>query len=185
LWCRLMQTHACANLPERLVRYRVSDSSIIGSLDGGGDRTEYRRRFDGIVRELTVRQVRRIFGEAAIGKADEPLVAGVALGLSRDSVRAFLSMFERLLVRYRAQCQDCASQDFQRTLARQFEALASRVKPATRGSALAIYRHALRHHPELATTISWPRTLAALLLGSAGRDRLARWKRRHFLLAKG
>jgi glycosyltransferase involved in cell wall biosynthesis len=185
LWCRLMESHACANLPERLVRYRVNDSSIIGALDGSGDRTEYQRRFDGIVRELTARQARRIFGEAAIGTADEPLVSGIALGLPRDSLKAFLAMFERLLARYRAQCQDCTSQDFLRTLARQFEALASRVKPATRESAFTIYRHALRHHPELTTTISWPRTLAAVLLGRAGRDRLARWKRRHPLLAKG
>ena len=185
LWCRLMETHACANLPERLVRYRVSNSSIIGALDAGGDHTEYQRRFDGIVCELTTRQARRIFGDTAIGKAEESLISGMALGLSRDSLRAFLAMFEGLLARYRAQCHDCVSQDFQRTLARQFEALASRVKPAARGSAFTIYRHALRHHPELTTAISWPRTLAAVLLGSAGRDRLARWKRRHPILAKG
>src|SRR5437764_8551601 len=34
LWCRLLESHRALNLPGRLVRYRVSDTSLIGSLDG-------------------------------------------------------------------------------------------------------------------------------------------------------
>jgi glycosyltransferase involved in cell wall biosynthesis len=184
LWCRLMESHAAANLPDTLVRYRVSDTSIIGALDPDGRQSEYQRRFDGIVRELTARQARRIFGADAIGETDAPLIASLALGLDHMSVGAFLSLFERLLRHYCDRGEDCSSVDFRRTLARQFEALAFRVRPATRSSVLQIYLHVLGHHPELATSVSWPRTLAALLLGRAGRDRLARWKRRHPSLAR-
>jgi glycosyltransferase involved in cell wall biosynthesis len=185
LWSRLMENHAVANLPDKLVRYRVSDTSIIGALDPDGRQSEYQRRFDGIVRELTARQARHVFGTDAISETEAPLVASLALGVDRSSLGLFLSLFERLLSQYRAQCHDCASLDFRRTLARQFEALAFRVKPATRGSALAIYRHVLGHHAELATSVSWPRALAVLLFGRAGRDRLARWKRRRPSLARG
>src|SRR5215203_213494 len=81
LWCRLMEQHAAANLPQKLVRYRVSETSIIGALDAEGDRADYQNRFHGIVRELTARQSRRIFGDAAVSDSDAPLVASLALGL--------------------------------------------------------------------------------------------------------
>jgi glycosyltransferase involved in cell wall biosynthesis len=184
LWCRMMETHAVANLPDTLVRYRVSDTSIIGSLDTAGPGSEYRRRFERIIRELTARQTRRVLGSDALSDAEEPLTAGFLLGLERASIGAFLSLFERLLSRYRERYPDCASADFRWTLARQFDALAFRVRPPTRESVLAIYFHVLRHHPAVTASVSWPRILPALLLGKTGRDRLARWKRRHPVLAK-
>jgi glycosyltransferase involved in cell wall biosynthesis len=185
VWCRIMTEHAVANLPEALVRYRVNDASIIGALDPDSPASDYQRRFDGMMRELTVRQLGRVLGPDAIGEAEAPLMAGLVLGLDRSALSLFLSMFERLLVRYRDQCLDCDSADFRLTLARQFDALAFHMKPATRGTALAIYVHVLRHHAALVTSLSWPRVLAALLLGGAGRKRLARWKRRHPVMAKG
>jgi len=184
LWCRLMETHAVANLPDTLVRYRVSGTSIIGSLDTEGPESEYRRRFERIIRELTARQTRRVLGSDALGESEEPLTAGFLLGVDRACIGAFLSFFERLLSRYLERCQDCASADFRWTLARQFDAIAFRVRPPTRESVLAVYLHLLRHHPAVAASVSWPRILPALLFGKAGRDRLARWKRRHPVLAK-
>jgi hypothetical protein len=185
LWCRLIENHAVANLPEALVRYRVSDTSIIGTLDSDGGQSDYQRKFDGIVRELTVRQARRLFGADAIDAADAPLIASLVLGLDRTDLATFLALFERLLRRFCDRAWDCSSADFRRTLARQFEALAVRVKPATRSAVLQIYRHVLGHHPELAASVSWTRTIAALLLGGAGRDRFARWKRRQLSIARG
>jgi glycosyltransferase involved in cell wall biosynthesis len=184
LWCRMMETHAVANLPDTLVRYRVSDTSIIGSLDTAGPGSEYRQRFERIIHDLTARQTRRVLGSDALSDVEEPLTAGFLLGLERASIGAFLSLFERLLSRYRERYPDRASADFRWTLARQFDALAFRVRPPTRESVLAIYLHVLRHHPAVTASVSWPRILPALLLGKTGRDRLARWKRRHPVLAK-
>lgn len=184
LWCRMMEKHGAANLPDKLVRYRVSETSIIGALDAENTASEYKRRFEGIICELAARQARRVFGPEAISDADASLMASLVLGVDRIWIKNFLSLFERLLGQYRERCQDCASADFRRTLARQFEALAFRVRPATRGSSLAIYTHVLRHHAELVTSVSWPRPVAMLLFGKEGRDRLARWKRRHPVLAR-
>jgi hypothetical protein len=113
------------------------------------------------------------------------LTAGLVLGLDRPSLEAFLALFERLFDKYCDGCRDCASDDFRRALARQFDALIFRVKPSTRESGVAIYMHVLRHHPGLTTSMSWSRGLALVFFGKSGRDRLARWKRRHPLLAKG
>ena len=185
LWCRLMEQHAVANLPDALVRYRVTDSSIIGALDSDGPSNDYRRRFETIVRDLTARQARRVFGADALSEAEAPLTAGLVLGVDRGSLRVFLSLFERLLAMYCERYPDCASEDFRRALARQIDALVFRVRPATRASTAAIYMHLLRYHADAAASVSWSRGLAQLLFGKSGRDTLARWKRRHSLLAKG
>src|SRR5437870_13452986 len=42
LWCRIMETHAVANLPDTLVHYRVSNTSLIGSRVTEGPESEYR-----------------------------------------------------------------------------------------------------------------------------------------------
>lgn len=184
LWCRLMEEHEVANLPDKLVRYRVSDTSIIGALGTDDTASEYQRRFDAMIGELTARQARRVFGSGEITDAEAPLLTGIALGLDQTSLDAFFSLFDRLLRLYRERDTDCASADFRWTLARQFDALAFRLRPATRESALAIYLYVFRHHPAVMPSVSWSRALAVLLLGRAGRDRLARWKRRHPVLAK-
>jgi glycosyltransferase involved in cell wall biosynthesis len=185
LWCRLMEKYTVANLSDKLVRYRVSDTSISGALTPDGPETDYQRRFECILRELTTRQARRIFGADTISDADATLISGLVLGLDRTEVEDFLSVFERLLGRYREKWHDGEAVDFRWTLARQFDALAVRVRPATRASALTIYAYVLRRHAELARSVSWSRGLAVLLLGGAGRERLARWKRRHPSLARG
>jgi glycosyltransferase involved in cell wall biosynthesis len=184
LWCRIMDTHDVANMPDTLVRYRVSETSIIGALDAENGDDQYKGRFERIVRELVATQARRVFGAAAISDADASLMAGLVLGIDVVRLENFLSLFERLLGRYQELCPDWSSTDFRRTLSRQFEALAFRARPATRQSTLSIYMHVLRHHPTVAASVSWPRTIAMLLLGKAGRDRLARWKRRRPVLAR-
>lgn len=184
LWCRIMDKHDVANLPDALVRYRVSETSIIGALDAENADNQYKGRFERMVMELVATQARRVFGAAAISDADASLMAGLVLGIDVRRIENFLSLFERLLGRYQELCPDWSSTDFYRTLGRQFEALAFRVRPATRRSTLEIYMHVLRHHPTVAASVSWPRTMAMLLLGKAGRDRLARWKRRHPVLAR-
>lgn len=172
LWGRIMQSHEVANLDEALVRYRVNDASTMGNI-----RDEDRRRFNTVMQELTVRQAQRVLGESAAGAPDGPLLAGVVGGLEPHAVRAFLGLFERLLTTFLSHHTPDREDDFSSTLARQFDALSYRVRPPSRESVMRIYSHLLRHHPDVMRHISWTRTLALLLAGRAGRDRLGQWWR--------
>lgn len=174
LWCRIADRHEVANLEERLIRYRVSGSSIIGAVRDDGSDAEYDRRFDRVVRELTLKQARRLFGPDAVSEAGADLLAGPVRGLPPDRVAAFLALFDRLLEQFR---RTGADEDFDATLARLFDAVAFRLRPASRAAAAAIYLHILRHHPALLARISWPRTLTLLLFGRSGRDRIGSWVR--------
>ena len=173
LWCRIAEQHAVANLPGKLIRYRVNDTSIIGQVRDDGSDSEYDRRFDRVVQELTLRQARRLFGEEAVSDADRDLLAGPVRGLHPDRVGAFVALFDRLLDRF----PHDGGGDFNATLARLFDAAAFRVRPPSRGAAAALYLHAGRHHPGALAHISWSRALTLLAFGKSGRDRVGQWWR--------
>ncbi|MEO8678749.1 MAG: glycosyltransferase [Vicinamibacterales bacterium] len=177
LWGRVMQDHVVANLDESLVRYRVSDSSVIGAMRTDARDSDKQRRFDAILRELTLRQARRVLGEAAVTDEDGSLLAGLVRGLAGDQVPAFLALFERLLEIFTQRFDRAGSPDFGRTLARQFDAVAFRVAPPSRRVLFSIYAHVARVHPEVLAHVSWPRTAAMLLFGKSGRERLGHWWR--------
>jgi glycosyltransferase involved in cell wall biosynthesis len=175
LWCRLMERHQVGNVPDRLVRYRVSAASITGAL---GQRDQpYRERFAAIVREIIARHAMRTMPDV-VSEQDARLMSAFVLGLGDTRLPAFLEVFERVLGAF---CQRhpgaCTSPGFLDTLARQFDAIAMRAEPPSRLKSGAVYAHALRHHPAVATHVSWPRALALVVLGRTGRDRLAGWKR--------
>jgi glycosyltransferase involved in cell wall biosynthesis len=172
LWCRIAQHHDVANLEEALVRYRVSDTSIIGAV--GDHPSDYSRRFDTVVRELTTRQVGRLFGEDAVSDTEADLLAAPVRGIPPDRMAAFLRLFERLLARFQ---RTDSGGDFNWTLARQFDAVAFRVRPSSRAAVARIYLHIARRHPEILGQVSWTRTLSLLALGRTGRDRLGQWWR--------
>jgi glycosyltransferase involved in cell wall biosynthesis len=175
LWCRVMEAHETANIPDRLVRHRVHPSSIMGQL-GDDLGNGYQQRFHAIVRELIVRQARRVFGDT-LDDARAQLLPGLVLGLHPRDLPEFLATFEVLLADFRARRRDTHTADFALTLARQFDALALHVTPPSRRSAIRVYAHALRHHPEIAASLSWSRALALSALGRSGRDRLGAWAR--------
>lgn len=177
LWCRVMERHAVGNLPDRLIRYRAHEASIIGLLDTGPG--SYGDRFAEIVRTLVTAQARRLFDERTLPDDMLRLLPAFVLGLPASDVRAFLDLFERLLASFRERGHATATPDFALTLARQFDALAFRVVPTSRRTSARIYAHAVRHHPEVARYLSWPRTSALLLLGKKGRTRVAAWSRRY------
>lgn len=177
LWCRVMERHAVANLPDPLIRHRVHGTSIMGLL-GRPAGQAYDARFATMIRVLVTAQARRVFGPDAVTDDDGRLLSGFILGLADADVDAFLALFERLLARFRERHTDAHAVDFARTLARQFDALAFRVTPPSRRSATRVYLHALRRHPELVRQLSWPRALSSVLLGQAGRQRVGAWWRR-------
>ncbi len=178
LWCRVLERYPAANLPDRLIRHRVHESSIMGRLSGGSDRQAYDQRFDRIARMLILQQARRLFDRATLSDEEASLLPGLILGLPVDDLDAFLAVFEKLLSEFRRRYPDASSPDFTLTLARQYDALTMRVTPSSRRAAVRLLRHGLRHHPDLASYLSFPRTLSLLLFGKSGRDRVGAWSRR-------
>jgi glycosyltransferase involved in cell wall biosynthesis len=179
LWCRVMERHEVANLPDRLIRHRVHESSIMGQLGRSGHRPGYDDRFDGIARTLIVRQARRLFGQDVLSDEALQVVPGLILGLPASDLSRFLDVFETILSDFRSRYPTTRSADFASTLARQFDGLAMRVFPTSRRSTARVYSHALRQHPEVRVSLSWSRTLALVLLGKSGRDRVGAWSRRY------
>jgi glycosyltransferase involved in cell wall biosynthesis len=178
LWCRLMERHEVDNLEDRLVRYRVVPSSIIGALEGKDEEHRYRQRFGEIVRHIVSRQAPRTLGDGTIDETEALALADFVLGVDEAHVAHFLALFERVLTAFRARhAGACESPDFLDTLAHQFDALAYRTIPPTRRSAVAVYRHALVQHPQLLRYLSWPRALSLAILGKRGRGHLAELRR--------
>jgi glycosyltransferase involved in cell wall biosynthesis len=178
LWCRLMERHDVDNLQDRLVRYRVVPSSIIGALDGKDEEHRYRQRFGEIIRQIVSRNAPRTLGDGVMDEAGALALADFVLGVDEAQVPGFLALFERVLTAFRARHPEaCDSPDFLDTLAHQFDAIAYRTIPPTRRSAVAVYRHALVRHPQLARHLSWSRALSLAILGKRGRGQLAELRR--------
>jgi len=183
LWVKVMRAHSVANLPERLVTYRVHESSIIGALDAESRDDAYRARFGAIIRALVADQLLREFGADGVSEEDARLMAGFVLGVPSQALPAFLAVFLRLLSLFRARHPAAnRSADFERTLARQFDAIAYRVHPGSRSDTTAVYRAAAAAGPGVLAKLPWPRAAILWLTGRGGRSRLgrsgpARWVR--------
>jgi hypothetical protein len=176
LWCDALDRYPAANLPDRLVKYRVHSASIIGALRQRDD--DYQNRFAGIIREIVGRHATRVMGDTALQDADEALLAGFILGVDEGQAEPFLHLFERLLAQFAERHPGATgTADFLDTLARQFDALAFRITPWSRRATRAVYAHAVRQHPALRSHFSWTRALALTVLGRGGRERLSTWRR--------
>jgi hypothetical protein len=173
LWWKLMAQGTTANLPDCLVDYRVNPESIIGRLDDPSDR-DYRERFRSAALRLISRHTMAAYASRGLTTDDARVLAGFASGVDAAELDRFLALFVGMLRWFEADHPGAANDpDMQATLARQFDAVAYRVRPATRRSTLAIYRRAMRELP-MAGAVSWRRMAAMLLFGLRGRARLAR-----------
>jgi len=158
LWSRILQRQPVLNLAARLVDYRHHATSVTES---GRHAEEYAR----IVRRLVARNVEATLGER-LDPAAATLLGGFDLGLERADVPDFVSLALRLAARFRERYPEAAREgEPDRTLSRQLDALAVRVRPATRGSALAVYRAGLGANPRLSRWLPWTRVLARLAVG--------------------
>jgi len=177
LWSSVMRRHAVANLADRLVTFRVRSTSKMGSLDDMSRDEMRRTSFSEIVRRLVHDNIAGAFGSHV--SADEAtLMAGFVLGVPVDRLDRFLAVFHRLLALYTT--RDPAfrrTPDFDRTLARQFDAIACRLTPPRRGAALRVYTNALRLDPAVARRLSWLRAAALVLFGRDGRTWFNRLRR--------
>ena len=172
LWGRVMARHPVLNLADRLLTYRVSSSSIIGAVDAAAAYDTYRTAFETMVRTIVLRQVRAF--AADVDERDASLMAGYITGIEASSLTRFLAVFRDLLDRFRARHAEWRdSADFRLTLARQIDAIAYRVRPGSRRSAVRVYRAGIAAEPSILGYLSWPRVVAQSVLGASGRKKLA------------
>jgi glycosyltransferase involved in cell wall biosynthesis len=176
LWSRVVRAHRAANLADRLVRYRVLPTSVSNTqaIDAAGLPST---RFAAIVRRIVGENVRAFFDSEICPEADVELLAGFVLGVPRESLDRFLLVFTRLLAEYTRRYPDAArSRDFARTVARQMDAIAFRVRPPSREAAWRVYRRALAGSPGVALDLPWLRAASLLLFGRGGRAWLRRMR---------
>jgi hypothetical protein len=176
LWWRIMRRHRVANLPEPLVDYRVNPASIMGQADQSPEGAQ-RTRFEGIVRQLVPRHVLEAYAERGLSADDAELMTGYVVGIPASDVLRFLSVFGRLLEWFERDHPGVRrSRDFSRTLARQYDAIAYRLRPPTRALAARVYGSGLRRRPRLLATLPLANVAALMMVGKSGRARLARWR---------
>lgn len=172
LWGRVLARHGAANLDEPLVDYRFSLASITGAIESSAAHPR-RPLLQSITRQLVVRHIAQTLGGDALPEAELTLMTGYLLGVEGAALAAFLRAFERLRRRFVARYPAApASTDFHRTLARQFDAIAYRVTPPRRRSALRVYGAAAARGPHVLKFLPWSRALTLVALGRSGRDRL-------------
>jgi glycosyltransferase involved in cell wall biosynthesis len=173
LWSRLLARYPAANLPDRLVSYRMSDTSIIGTANAAPTST-YARRFDATIRRIVTSTLAHTFGDR-LSSGEQALLAGFGSSVDSGSLPAFLAAVDHLFELFMARYPQCRrSPDFHRTWARQIDAIAFRLAPASRRAAFNVYRFGLRRVPEAVPYLSWPRALTLALLGRTARRWLSR-----------
>jgi hypothetical protein len=172
LWSRVIQRHEARNLPEVLIDYRTWPASMMGAIESTPDHPR-RPLFHDVIRGVIARHARGLLGPSAASDEDVDQLTHFILGVPAAEVDRFLAQLDRLLRLFEARYPHAsAADDFQRTLARQFDAIAYRLTPPSRLASLRVYGAAIARGPAVARRLSWPRLAATALFGASGRDRL-------------
>jgi len=170
LWCRVLVTHEAANLPERLVRYRVNAGSVTAVASSAPATSDTARAFAAAMQRIVRHNLEGWLEPARVAE-DAGLLARFGRDIRAADASKFCDAFARLLTAYEKRYPGVASTpDFRRTLARQYDAIAYRIAPPDRFVSLAVYARALRRHPALAYDLSWTRALMLVTLGKSGRQ---------------
>jgi glycosyltransferase involved in cell wall biosynthesis len=181
LWSRVLQRHAGANLPDRLLSYRLVAASKMAADETAWEEGPFPTIHRSLVRREIDAMFRGMFSDEELG-----LMGGFVLGVRVADVDRFLDLFWRLCAAYEERFPAARiSKDFSRTLALQVDAIATRLRPFSRGAALRVYRRSLAARPSLAAVLPWGTACGRVALGEGGRATLARWRkqRRKFCVA--
>ena len=164
LWARVLERHAAANLPERLLSYRITRGSKMA-----GDEEKWEEGpFPETQRRLVARHIRGMFGDVL--SADElRLMGNFALGVAPKDAARFFAAFWRLCAAYEQRHPAARrSPEFRKTVAAQVDAVAARLRPFSRSTAIGIYARALVERPALVTRLPWTRAVGRITVGAAG-----------------
>jgi hypothetical protein len=164
LWARVLERHAAANLPERLLSYRITAGSKMAADEEKWEEGPFPRT----QRRLVAAHIRRMLGEV-LSDDELRLMGSFALGLAPADVPGFFAAFWRLCGAYEQRYPTARhSPDFTRTVAAQVDAVAARLRPFSRSAAIGIYARALAERPTLFAALPWPRALGRITVGAAG-----------------
>ena len=132
LWGRFIQRFDVANLDQPLVDYRGWSESIMASVEQDGRglrRAELRQSIATLIRRHAADE----FGGESLTAADAHLLAGLTSGLEADRVDEFLRLFSDFRRRFESKWPAAIQcDDYWRTIARQYDALAYRLIPSSR-----------------------------------------------------
>jgi glycosyltransferase involved in cell wall biosynthesis len=161
LWGRLLRAHEGANLPDRLVDFRVHANSVTTAPRDATRHREY-------VCRIIAANVASTLG-TTLASDEVDLLAGFLLGLDRADLGRYLALVDTLVTRFHARHPGAAAAgEPSRTLGVQLDALAARVRPPRRASVLAVYLTALRRRPQLVQQLPLARVLVRVVAGHAG-----------------
>jgi glycosyltransferase involved in cell wall biosynthesis len=173
LWGRVLQSHVVENLDACLIDYRRSSSSIMTALESDDD-SPRQQQLSAIMARLIKRRIESELGAGECSDADAALLATFTLGIDRRRWRDFLVLLTSLRTRFEARWSGAAAdEEYWRTIADQYDAVAFRMRPPSRSAAAGVYQHAWSRAPRAAAYLSWPRAGALLLFGPHGRQLLA------------
>ena len=164
LWARVLERHAAANLPDRLLSYRITSGSKMA-----GDQEKWEDGpFPETQRRLVAAHIRRMFGDV-LSTDELRLMGNFALGVSPKDAPRFFAAFWRLCDAYEQRYPDARrSSEFTKTIATQVDAVAARLRPFSRSAAIGIYARALAERPALMTMLPWTRAVGRITVGTAG-----------------
>jgi glycosyltransferase involved in cell wall biosynthesis len=172
LWGRILERFGARNLDEALVDYRFSLGSITGAIESSPSHPR-RPLFQEIAARLVERHASQLFGSDRVSRDEAALLTGFLLGVDGAALDRFLSLFAGLLTSYERAHPDARRlDDFSLTVARQYDAIAFRVTPPRRRSALRVYAAAAARGARIARFIPWTRALVLIAFGRSGRDRI-------------
>jgi glycosyltransferase involved in cell wall biosynthesis len=172
LWSRLLERAPALNLAQRLVRYRISETSITGAADAK-PASSSARRFRTLVREIAIANLARAFGDR-LTPDERSVLADFGGEIDSTHVRQFFDAFTHLYRLFVHDFPDCRTPDFHRTVARQIDAIAFRLAPPSRRAAVAVYARGLLLTPRASRHVSWSRALTLAVLGRSARRWLSR-----------
>jgi glycosyltransferase involved in cell wall biosynthesis len=172
LWGRVLERHSACNLDEALVDYRFSLGSITGAIESSSSHPR-RPLLQTIARRLVARQAAAVFGAETVSNDQAELLTQFMLGVESGTLADFLNLFARLLSAFERTHPDVRhSDDFARTVARQYDAVAFRVVPPRRRFAARVYAAAVARGPRIARSLPWTRAAVLMAFGRGGRDRI-------------
>lgn len=148
LWSRVALRHRVANVPQRLVAYRIHSDSMtaVGIQDVV---TDENRRV--IKRNLDV-----LFGERSFSDEEASLIARFRLGFDDAALNAFLMLFARLIERYRQRFPEAGkSDDFRRAVANRYARLAFKVLQTRPRLLRRLLSDCLLQYPVLSASLRW------------------------------
>jgi len=164
LWARVIGRYTAANLPERLLSYRITSGSKMA-----GDEEKWEQGpFPETQRRLVLGHLRSMFGDL-LSDDELRLMGNFALAVAPKDVSRFFDAFWRLCDAYEARYPAARrSPEFRRTVASQVDAVAARLRPFSRRAAVGIYGRAVAARPSLVTVLPWHRALGRIAVGAAG-----------------